>query len=116
MTLAVQFLWWEECPSHAAAWERLQRALAEEGVPAKVERIEVRTDADAARWRFPGSPTIRVNGQDIDPAGEAQPSRLTCRLYFTAEGRPTPLPPVDLIRRSLRATAPVAPSEGASDA
>lgn len=116
MAIAVQFLWWEECPSHRKAWARLQQVLEEEGVQAAIERIEVRTDEEAERWHFPGSPTIRINGQDIDPTARSQASRLTCRVYFTPEGRPSPLPPVEMIRRAVRAAAPAAPSEGGSNA
>ena len=42
---------------------------------------------EAARLRFPGSPTVRVNARDVDPAyldpGDYTPR---CRLYWTAEG------------------------------
>lgn len=99
--LRIQFLWWEECASHAEAWRRLQAVLDTVDAPVHVERIEVRTDAEAERWRFPGSPTIRVNGEDIDPAGAGAPSRLTCRLYRRQDGRPSPLPGEDAIRRAV---------------
>jgi hypothetical protein len=41
----------------------------------------------AASVRFPGSPTIRVNGRDVDP-GYVDPGNYTprCRLYRTAAG------------------------------
>lgn len=99
--LHIQFLWWEECESHGEAWRRLQAVLDAVGVPAHVERIEVRTDAEAERWHFPGSPTIRINGEDIDPARAEAPSRLTCRLYRREDGRPSPLPTEDAIRRAV---------------
>ena len=96
----IQFLWWAECPSHEEAWSRLQKIVAELAPDAAVTRIEVRTDEDAERWHFPGSPTIRVNGMDIDPDVPGI-ARLTCRLYFKGDGRPTPLPPASIIRRAL---------------
>jgi hypothetical protein len=40
------------------------RALAPE---ARLELIDVATDADAQRLAFPGSPTVLVDGADIDP-------------------------------------------------
>ena len=105
--MQIQFLWWEDCPSHPEAWRRLQQVLAELAVTARVERVEIRTDAEAETWRFPGSPTILVDGRDIDPRASTQPARLTCRLYYTDEGRPSPLPPVTMIRRAvLTAQAP----------
>ncbi len=99
--MQIQFLWWEDCPSHPEAWQRLQQVLEELQPDVDVERIEVLTDADAERWHFPGSPTILVNGQDIDPHAPKLPARLTCRLYYTEEGRPSPYPSIEMITRAL---------------
>lgn len=104
--LNIHFLWWEGCPSHPEAWQRLQHVLAELHVDANeanIERIEITTDEQAARWHFPGSPTIQVNGTDIDPKGAEQSARLTCRLYFKEDGRPSPLPTELMIERAIRA-------------
>jgi hypothetical protein len=98
----IEFLFWEDCPSHPQAWQLLQEVLAEMGIKASVEQIEVLTDKDAARLKFPGSPTIRVDGVDIDPDGAAQMgTALTCRLYRLEDGRPSPLPSKRMIRRTL---------------
>lgn len=99
--MQIQFLWWEDCPSHPAAWQRLHQALTELDVEAAIERIEVETDEEAQHWQFPGSPTILVNGMDIDPAADDLPSRLTCRLYRTEDGRPSPLPSMAMIKRAI---------------
>ena len=99
--MKIHFLWWEGCPSHPEAWQRLQNVLAELQVDADVERIEVVDDAQAEQWHFPGSPTILVDGQDIDPHAATMPSRLTCRLYFKEDGRPSPLPSEHMIRQAI---------------
>ncbi len=101
--MRIQFLWWEGCPSHPKARQRLQQALDELGMEAEIEEIQVLTDEEAERWGFPGSPTILVEGQDIDPQGAQQPARLTCRLYFLEDGRPSPVPSVEMIKRALQA-------------
>jgi hypothetical protein len=98
----IQFLWWDGCPSHPEAWQRLQDVLAELQAEALVERIQVTTDEDAEKYGFPGSPTILVDGEDIDPAASRMPSRLTCRLYYQENGRPSPLPSREMIRRAIR--------------
>ena len=67
------------------------------GVPF-VER-EIVTEADAARERFPGSPTIRVDGVDLFPTDE--PPSLTCRIYVLADGRFSPTPDPDELRAAL---------------
>lgn len=101
----VQFLFWEDCPSHSQALERLQEVMAELGIESAIERIEVLTDEDAEHLKFPGSPTIRVDGVDIDPAGAAQMgTALTCRIYSLEDGRISPLPSRRMIRHALSGT------------
>jgi hypothetical protein len=98
----IEFLFWEDCPSHPEARRLLQEAMAEAGVDAPVKELEVLTDEDAERLRFPGSPTIRVNGEDVDPAGAAQMgTALTCRVYRLDDGRFSPLPSKQMLLRAL---------------
>jgi hypothetical protein len=101
----IQFLFWEDCPSHSQALGRLQAVMAELGLEPPIERIEVLTDEDAQRLGFPGSPTIRVDGVDIDPTGAAQMgTALTCRIYRLEDGRISPVPSRGMIRRALSET------------
>jgi hypothetical protein len=103
----IEFLWWDGCPS----WERALGSLREEveasGLdPAAVEVTEIGTDAEAERLGFPGSPTIRIDGHDIQPPASGAPLGLTCRVYRHRDGRVSPLPdPADL-RDALSAVAP----------
>jgi hypothetical protein len=98
----IEFLYWEDCPSHPEAWKRLQNVMVEEGVDLPVERIEVRTDEDAQALSFPGSPTIRVNGTDVDPSGASRMgTALTCRVYVLEDKRYSPVPSKAMIRRAL---------------
>jgi hypothetical protein len=103
--LRVSLLYYEECPSYELALERLHQVLAEEGIDAEVEVVKIETDAQAEQWRFVGSPTILVEGRDIDPPPSNAQFALTCRAYRREDGRISPLPPLELIRRSLRAAA-----------
>jgi hypothetical protein len=95
---SIEFLWWEGCPSHPDALNDLREVAAALGLdPDGIEAREVRTEEDAARERFTGSPTIRVDGRDVLPAGDDEPVGLTCRLYRLRDGRPSPIPdPADL--------------------
>ena len=105
-SLKVEYLWWAECPSHEQGHELLQQALSAEGMAPEIVSIEVRTEEEAHRLRFPGSPTIRLNGADIDPTpeptGAASPYALTCRAYRREGGRIAPLPTLDYIRSAVR--------------
>jgi len=97
----VSFLYYEECPSYDLALERLREVLHEEGTPAEVEVVKVETEEQARELRFVGSPTIRVDGQDIDPPRDST-YVLTCRTYRLEDDRISPLPSKDMIRRALR--------------
>ena len=101
--MRVSFLYYEECPSHDLALERLREVMAEEGISREVEVIKVETEDQARELRFVGSPTIRVDGQDIDPPIDSRYA-LTCRVYHLKDDRISPLPSKDMIRRALRAT------------
>jgi hypothetical protein len=100
----VSFLYYEECPSHDLALERLREVMDEEGIPGEVEVIKVETEDQARQLRFVGSPTIRVDGQDIDPPSDPRYA-LTCRAYRLEDGRISPLPSKDMIRRALSSPA-----------
>ncbi len=81
-----EVLYFDGCPTYETATKTLRAVLAEEGVEAEVELVAVNTDEEARRLRFPGSPTIRVDGHDLFPAPEREDWRLGCRVYATPEG------------------------------
>jgi hypothetical protein len=100
--MKITFLYYEDCPSHDKALDRLRSIMAEEGVQTEIKIIKVETDEQAQALEFVGSPTIRVNGRDIDPPAPGAYYALTCRAYQLEDGRISPLPSAELIRRSLR--------------
>lgn len=103
--LKIDFLYYEDCPSHAAALVRLRQVMEEEGIQAEVAITKVETDEQAQAWRFVGSPTLRINGQDIDPPPADAYYALTCRVYRWEDGRFSPLPSPEMIRRALHIAA-----------
>jgi len=102
-TPRVEFLWWRECPSSERALEILREEARAAGLEDRAVQVtEVLTEGDAERLRFSGSPTIRVNGADVDPGGvDQRPFGLTCRVYRRADGRVSPLPDRERIRAAL---------------
>lgn len=100
----IQFLYFEDCPSHDAALARLKTVMAAENITAEIEIVKVETDEQAAAWHFTGSPTILVNGKDIDPPPVEANSALTCRAYIWPDGRYSPLPAPETIRTALQNT------------
>ena len=102
MARRVEVLYWEGCPSHPEALELLERVVAERGVEVDVELREVRSDDDAIELRFPGSPTIRIDGRDVDPAGADARPALACRVYRLPDGRVSPIPSREQLEEALR--------------
>ena len=99
--MRVELLWWEGCPSHPAALKELQAALTESGLDPNVELHEVTSDEQAARERFPGSPTIRIDGEDVLPHAAGEPFGLTCRVYRLRDGRTSPTPDPEDLREAI---------------
>jgi hypothetical protein len=103
MAGTVELLWWEGCPSSAEAHELVRRVMGEEGLdPDALRSVEVATEQTAERHGFVGSPTVRVDGRDIQPPQEEEPPGLTCRVYHLRDGRISPLPDPEDIREALR--------------
>ena len=100
--MTVEFLYWEGCPSHPEARELLEEVLRAQGAAAEVRVLEVKSREEAAELGFPGSPTIRIDGRDVDPAGADQPPSLTCRIYYLPDGRVSPIPSREQLEEALR--------------
>lgn len=102
--MRISLIYWAECQSHEEALARLQEVLAEEGLESRadIEKLEIETEEEARRVSFGGSPTILVDGEDIDPGGRDASGRLTCRAYRRADGSVSPVPDKETIRVALR--------------
>jgi hypothetical protein len=83
----VEVLYVHGCPHHAGALALVERVRAELGIDAELRSIPVGDQQAAERARFPGSPTVRVDGRDVDP-GTPSPgvASLACRLYRHEHG------------------------------
>jgi hypothetical protein len=83
----ITFLWFDECANHQQARQLLQEVMSERGVKGEVEEVNATSHEVAEKYRFPGSPTIRIDGADIEP-GFVDPGDYTprCRLYATPSG------------------------------
>jgi hypothetical protein len=99
--MKVELLWWDGCPSTPHALEELRSVMSDLGIdPDSLELREVGSDEQAEREGFPGSPTIRVDGEDI-VAPNGEPIGLSCRVYRLRDGRSSPTPDPADVRRAL---------------
>ena len=85
--MKVEVLYFDGCPNAEALVPHLRALLASNGVAANVELVQIE-DIDAAdRERFLGSPTVRIDGKDVEPgADQRRDFGLKCRLFGTPEG------------------------------
>ena len=101
--LHISFLYFEDCPSHDWRWNACTKSWLRKASTPRSRSCRSRPTRQAAQWHFVGSPTILVEGRDIDPPPPSAQFGLTCRAYRREDGRISPLPPPELIRRGLRA-------------
>src|SRR4051812_47054510 len=101
-TLKIEILYFSGCPNHLPAVGRVRDALETEGLPMDLEEVEVRDVATAERLGFLGSPTVRINGLDVETTARSSSAvGLTCRTYLYKKKR-VGLPPVEWIRAAVR--------------
>jgi hypothetical protein len=88
--MKIEVLYVCNCPNHAVALDRLRKVLSTEGFQKHVNEVLVKDGEMAQSLKFPGSPTIRINGQDVEPQEEkAGAFGLMCRLYPDGSGAPS---------------------------
>jgi hypothetical protein len=83
----IEVLYFDGCPNHEALLPRLRELLDQARVASPIELVDVPDDAAARTQRFLGSPTLRVDGRDVEPGAELRTDfGLKCRLYRTGNG------------------------------
>ncbi len=99
--MKIEILYFEGCPNHEPAERAVREVLEELNVDAEITQVDVPDEATAARVRFPGSPTIRVDGKDVAPEETNGSYSLRCRVYQTSSGM-AGVPDKDAIRAAIR--------------
>ena len=101
MATQIEVLYFEGCPTWRETVERVERTVERLGVDAGVEAVEVESDQQARDLGFVGSPSVRVDGEDIEPGASAEGTvGLGCRVYPTEEGM-SGMPPVEMVEAAL---------------
>lgn len=99
--MRIELLYFEGCPGYEALLPALRELLVSEEVEDEIELRRVETVEDAERKRFLGSPTVRIDGEDVDPgARERDDFGLKCRLYRSQDGI-SKTPPEPWIKAAL---------------
>lgn len=100
-TVTIEVLHFEGCPNHLLAIERIHEVLEEEGISAEVRETNVDDVFMAQTLGFQRSPSVRVNGLDVEPAARsASDYGMMCRTY-AVDGRREGLPSREMVRRAI---------------
>jgi len=120
--MKIQLLYILDCPWCVKTKKLIREGLKELGVKADIEEILIDSDKKAEKYRFVGSPTIKINGKDIQeevkkgqclPCEELakhtekatefvkQECRCGCRIYFY-KGEQYPYPPKEMIKEAIK--------------
>jgi hypothetical protein len=100
--LRVELLAIEGCPHLEQARRDLESVLRRGIIETPIQVILVGGTEDAEFLDFTGSPTIRINGDDVVPQPDL-PIALGCRTYLDAEGRVAGSPPIEAIAAAVDA-------------
>jgi hypothetical protein len=83
----VEVLTFPGCPNAEPAVALVTRVVDDLGISADIRRVDIPDETAAAEHRFLGSPTVRVDGRDVEPGtDERHGYALSCRVYRTASG------------------------------
>jgi hypothetical protein len=109
--MRVELLHIPDCPNYQVAARLLREILHEHGLPQKIAEVSVTDFTQAEVLAFPGSPTIRINGKDVDPTFPGQDYRgPSCRTYML-DGKRQGVPSRAMITLAIRAALPADPSK-----
>ena len=85
--MSVELLYFDGCPGYERFLPRLRELVARAGIAEEVRLRRVESPEAAAKERFLGSPTVRVDGVDVEPGAHTRSDfGLKCRLYSTPDG------------------------------
>jgi proline dehydrogenase len=115
MARRIEVLASPDCPHLERARDAVERVLDERAGTATVRVVIVNNIDEAEASDFHGSPTIRMDGADVDPPGPEQPVHLGCRVYQQPDGSVDWVPSVDRIRQALSRTARGVSAEAPAD-
>jgi hypothetical protein len=78
----IEVLYVQDCPHYRGTLALVERVRGELGIDTELRSTLIVDQAAAEQARFPGSPTVRVDGRDVEPGSDpATEYTAACRLY-----------------------------------
>jgi hypothetical protein len=101
--MKIEILVFDGCPNSESAENLVRETVAELGIDAEIEVIHVIDNEDAVTKRFLGSPSIRINGKDLEvEENELTQYSMRCRVYRHGESQ-SGVPSKDLLKSTISA-------------
>ena len=98
----IDILFIKGCPGYLLTKKYIEEIVFDEAVDAKVSLIQIDNDEDAGKLHFIGSPTVRVEGKDIDEDfKDNKDYGVKSRLYHI-EGNPFDHPSKNMLRDAIK--------------
>ena len=100
--LRIELLYTTDCPHWETVRADLHRVLSEGAIETPIQLVHVASAGDAEFLDFHGSPSVRVNGEDVVPLRPGSPPHLGCRLYVQPDGPLVGRIPLETLREAIR--------------
>ena len=98
----VEILYTDECPFWKEALKYIEKIASALKSDITLKKVKISSEKDAKNLRFLGSPTIRINGVDVDPdATNDNEGFVGCRIY-RYKGRIFQYPPKEMIESAFK--------------
>ena len=98
--MKIEILYSDGCPNWLVAKTELEQVLDEHGIQDPIEFVSVESNDLAQQLRFVGSPSVRINGKDVDPETPTEGFNMECRLYWV-DGKLVSSPPREWVERAI---------------
>ncbi len=100
--MKIEILYFEGCPNHEPTVLLFNETVSELGIDAEINMVKVKDNDDAIDKKFVGSPSIRINGKDLEIDDENEPAQysMQCRMYSFGKDQ-SGIPPKELLKRRL---------------
>ncbi len=99
--MVIRVMTFEGCPNCEAAMRLVEEVVEELRLTADIEAIQVKDEHEARRIGFLGSPSIQVDGRDIEVSRRTEKGTFACRVYRTSNGI-VGVPPKALLLDAIR--------------
>ena len=95
MKVSLEFQYFEGCPNHIKMWNNISESIKDLEDKIELKKVLVEDEATAKQVGFCGSPTLLINGEDIEGVPTPAEPSLACRFYIGG------VPGADVIKKII---------------